>query len=109
MVLCLQVVAGAVGGTAQSNILSQWPCRGLLAVYHGIHDVHHGDVGKAGHQGVHQLLAGGDHVQGPSHTLAHGVQDTLPGTRLFLLRDVDHRDSQSQDRPLRVLQAEHRH
>ncbi|MGW0694976.1 hypothetical protein [Streptomyces sp. NPDC002738] len=107
MVLYLQAVAGLEGGTAQSNILSEWPCRGLLAVYHGIHDVHHGDIGKAGHQGLYQLLAGGDHIQGLTHTLAHGIQHTQPGTRLFLFRDLDHRDSQSQDRPLRVVQPEH--
>lgn len=106
--LCLLAVARAEGGTAQGNILSEWPYLGLLAAYHGIHDFHHGDVGKVGHQSLHQLLTGGDHVQGPSHTLAHGIQDTQPGTRLFLFRDVDDRGSQSQDRPLRVLQAEHR-
>ncbi|MFB6811243.1 hypothetical protein, partial [Streptomyces sp. NPDC056387] len=70
--MCLRLsgsASAAERGAAQRKAVPQGSRRRIVSAEHGVHHLHDRDVGHPRHQDVHELLAGGHHVERPPHLL----------------------------------------
>lgn len=101
--------AAAERGAPHGDVRRKRSERRVVAAQYGVHHFDDRDVGHPRHQDVHELLAGGHHVERSPHPLADEPQDLDAGPLPLPVGDVDHGHRNTEHHPGRRFEAEGGH